>query len=218
MTKNNKIVGFWMRFLAKGIDIILIVGFSIALSLFNLDLRPGKIAFLAPWNFYLWIILEILLWPGYFVLVPLLTKGYTLGIFICRLKIITEKKWNYKAIIKREFFFSLMISFNFLMVLIFINHTLANRFFKMTQNNIAYTTLENFRISLVSVLFSISILVQMIVGISIIVKKGSGINDIYSGTKIIYINKWIIKKEQNSTVSKKYRPKMKEQEIVEWID
>lgn len=218
--KKRKISGFWIRFLAKGIDIILILTLTIVLSLPNLQLQE-PIVFLAPWNFYLWAFLTFFLWPCYFIGLPLLTNGYTCGLFICKLKLEftnVNKKQIFKVLLKREVFFSLLIAFNFLMLIIFINHSLVNRFFQMNQDDINYSTMEGFRISVTTIFLSISIFLQMIVGISIIVKNGLGINDRYSNSKIVYRNRFEISKKNSLIVSKKYKPQLVEQEIIEWVD
>ena len=101
--KENKVAGFFIRFLALAIDVIIFVAIGMASSLICIskhiytfsDLETGITNQLniyqinQPWTYYVWMIIIILTLTIQFIIIPFLLKGKTIGMVITKLKIKT---------------------------------------------------------------------------------------------------------------------------------
>jgi len=85
----------------------------------------------------------------------------------------------------------------------------------MDQDGISYTTMESARIAVPTTFISMGMFSQMIVGITIIIKKGRGYNDTFSKSSVIYLNRFEKREVKNKNISKKYKPKLIELPIIE---
>lgn len=214
--KVNTQAGFWIRLLARMIDLIIFGLIMVGSALINLR-KDNFWYFQDNWFFYVWILFNILILFLMFILLPVLFNGQTLGMFVTRIKITFQEKDKWKSIIKRELFFA--ITWIILLVIIgaVVNHTLFAKYARTHQKDIKYSSWEQIRISIVTTVASLLTLIQMVCAISVVVRKPHpGIHDSYSKTKTVWINKFTtINKTNNKFVS--IKPQMIKNEKVEWL-
>lgn len=214
--KVNLQTGFWIRLLARIIDLTIFATISIGFALINLH-KEATWYFKDNWFFYVWMMFNVLILFVMFVLLPIIFNGQTLGMFITRIKIIYENDNKVKSIFKRELFFSITWIVLVICVALLINHTLFVKYAKSDQKNIKYTSWESLRISIVTTVASLLTLMQMIVAISVVVRKPHpGLHDSYSKTKTVWVNKFIkVKQKTNKFIS--IKPRLVKNEKVEWL-
>lgn len=118
----NKNAGFLIRLLALFIDIVIFCAIGITASLmcmtknkinFSMIFKINDMTYTAnPYNFsmyqikndytyYFWLILLLCILSIQFILIPLLAKGRTLGMIICRLDLKSKSQSLEKSLIKR---------------------------------------------------------------------------------------------------------------------
>ena len=213
MNQVNKRAGFWIRFLGRFIDLTIVFAILVSFSFLGLE-KSDRWQFKNDWFFYIWTLLGIILISTLFIFIPY-KKGWTIGMFICRIKIENNNKNKLGSIIKREYMFSITWIFLLLLVAVVINHTMINEYMQTKQKDISYSNWEVIRISIISSVSSILLLVQMIFGISTIVRKPKGsLHDEYSKTNTVWMNKYtqvVLRKEVVSI-----KPTLIKQNVVEW--
>lgn len=215
--KKNKIAGFWIRLLARIIDLIFFGSISLFIAFFSVQ-KKVIWEFKEPFLFYIWSIATIIIIFLYFCILPLFFGGKTIGMFICRIKIKFKNYSKFKSILKREFCFSLTWIFLLILVTIIINHTLISKYASTNQKQIIYSDFELLRKSTLTAIGGICVLLQMICSISIVVKKpGPAIHDQFSETETVWIYKYSKTKKQQSNEIISIKPQLIKQEIIEWI-
>ena len=214
MKKENKIVRFWPKLLSRIVDLILVASLSILASYFIFEKVAGQTQLKETWMFYVWALGTAILFLVFFILIPLVWKGKSVGNFILRVKVVSKGSLT-KAILKRELAFGwawllLVIAFTAL-----INHSMVLKA-TMSQTNIKYVGWEAVRVSVLSTLAGLIIITQMIFGVSGLVKKnGISIHDEMAGSKVVWINKFTtIEKE---VTKKEIMPSRVKHNPVEWI-
>ena len=214
--KVNLQTGFWIRLLARMIDLMIFAAISVGFALINLH-KDTSWYFKDNWFFYIWMMFNVLILFVMFILLPVIFNGQTLGMFITRIKISFEDNNKLKSILKRELFFSITWIILVICVGLLINHTLFVKYAKTNQKDIKYTNWENLRISIVTTIASLLTLMQMVVSISVVVRKPHpGIHDSYSKTKTVWVNKFTeVKKQTKDFIS--IKPRMVKNEKVEWL-
>lgn len=214
--KINLQTGFWIRLLARMIDLMIFAAISVGFALINLH-KDTSWYFKDNWFFYIWMMFNVLILFVMFILLPVIFNGQTLGMFITRIKISFEDNNKLKSILKRELFFSITWIILVICVGLLINHTLFVKYAKTNQKDIKYTNWENLRISIVTTIASLLTLMQMVVSISVVVRKPHpGIHDSYSKTKTVWVNKFTeVKKQTKDFIS--IKPRMVKNEKVEWL-
>lgn len=201
--------------LARLIDLVIFAAISIGFALINLK-HDKNWYFQDNWFFYIWIIFSVIALTVIYLILPVVWNGKTIGMWICRIKIIFEDQNKIHSIFKRELFLSVSWILLLVCVGVFINHTLFDRYARTHQKDVDYTTFETLRISTVTTIASLLTLGQMIVGISIVVRKPrTALHDGYSKTETVWINKMvkIEKPKPNTSV----QPRLIKQEKIEWI-
>jgi len=216
--KENKKANFWIKLLAKLIDLLPVTAFSIGILFSMMSHSSGKWVFNEVWMYYVWNIVLITLIALMFLVIPLITKGKTLGMWITRIKIVADKDLR-KRILKREIFFAWTWIFMAILVLSVINHTLIYKFASTKNNKENLTSWENLRIGIASGIGSISIIIQMFLGISGVVRSDKrALHDVYAETNVVWINKFIVveKPKVLKSNSRKLRPVSYREEKIEW--
>lgn len=212
---KNKRAGFWIRLLARLIDLLIVSVLSISFAL--IDLRyTHNWYFENDWFFYIWILFNVLVLIVVYLLTPIIWDGKTVGMWICRIKILFEDNNKFVSILKRELFISVSWIILFVCVGVFINHTLFDRYARTSQDHINYTTWEMIRISTITTIASLLTVAQMITAISIVIRKPKkSLHDSYSKTDTVWINKMVkvLKVKKNVSI----KPRLIKQEEVEWI-
>lgn len=206
--------GFWIRLVSRFIDMLIPAGLSIGL-LFLLLEKNNYYSFKENYYYYIWTIATVILILLSFILVPLISKGRTFGMFVTNTKIIVEKNL-FKSLVKREAFFSLSWVLLLVIAMAIVNHTLVNEFARNDQKSIPYSDTEKLRIGIVSAAGSLIIILQLLSVVGIIARRDKcGFHDRASNTKTVWTNKSII----TSVVvfERKIQPRPVRDEIVEWI-
>ncbi len=213
----NRKAGFWIRVLGRLIDLLLLFTIVIASSYLMLE-RSGGWHFKWNWLFYLWNIELIVLILFFFIFIPLVFNGKTIGMFVVRIKIsFKDKNKKIKSIIIRELLFSINWIFMSLLVLVLINHTLIIKFVSTKKDTIKFTNLENLRISIITSIGGVTGILQFIFAISIIVRgEKQGLHDSQSNTETIWINKFTNKEEKPQEI--KIKPKPVINNTVIWME
>lgn len=194
--QKHKIAGFWIRLTSRMIDVLILFLLSIGLAILFLEKKminnQQEWIFKQNYFFYIYALIIIMLIFLLFVVLPIIWKGKTIGHFITRTKIVAENNLIF-GIMKREVFWSFSWIFCAILTTAIINHTLFLKFISANnRSEIVFTNWETFRISLVSSLASIIVFMQMFLAVSIVVRqKKLGLHDVYSNTKVIYLNKFI---------------------------
>lgn len=212
---KNKRAGFWIRLLARLIDLLIVSVLSISFAL--IDLRhTNNWYFENDWFFYIWILFNVLVLIVVYLLTPIIWDGKTVGMWVCRIKILFEDNNKFVSILKRELFISVSWIILFVCVGVFINHTLFDRYARTSQDHINYTTWEMIRISTITTIASLLTVAQMITAISIVIRKSKkSLHDSYSKTDTVWINKMVKVLKVKKSVS--IKPRLIKQEEVEWI-
>ena len=211
----QKSANFWIRFLARLLDSILIGAIIVLIAFSNLEKEPKwHFSSEEAWFFYVWIASSVVVILGYFIGIPMLI-GSTLFQFVLRIKIEFNDS-KFKTLIKREIYFSLMWSILFILVGAVINHTLINKYATSDQDSVSYSTLESLRVAIVSTFGTMSVVVQLGVSVSILVRKQKGgFHDSSSNSRVVWINKTIKVSKQDKTIG--FRPKLIVNKHYEWI-
>lgn len=215
MTKNAP-AGFWIRLLTKILDFAWVAVASVGI-LFALLEKKQHYQFKEEYGYYVWTIITVALIILSFIIVPYLTKGRTLAMYLTKIRIVQDDKSKLLvSLLKRELMFSLAWSFMLLLAMALINHTLVNEFARPDQSKVTYTTWQQLRIGVVSTVGTVVIVLQMLSVIGIIIKKNKkGFHDNLSQTSTVWINKFLTQSAEKEI--KKIHPRPVNDEIVEWV-
>ncbi|WKX02480.1 RDD family protein [Candidatus Mycoplasma mahonii] len=216
MKKENKIVKFWPKLIARIIDLAIISVITTIVAYFMTHEINNKRQFIEPWMFYIFMIFMALLFLIIFLLIPCYWNGKSIGMYIARIKIVPLKYSLKKTIIIRETFFGLSWIFLIFIMVTFINHTLIIKLIDK-QNDIVYKGWEAFRVAIFSTTSWVIVIIQLIFGISGLIRKnGISLHDNFASAKTVWINKFteipIIKK------AKTIKPTKAKNNPVKWID
>lgn len=227
--RENKVVGFWMRFLGRLIDLVVVGGLVVLIGWLTTSQIPTEVqpdpnkvttvlGFAKPYEFYVWALSTMSLFAINFILVPFLTKGRTFGMFVCRIRIVLPEKKAFLAILKREMLFSGTWIWSTFLLMTLVNHTLINQFALTDQSlNNDYTAGESARLAVLSVFASVPMFLMFGSAISIVVRKNkSGFHDSFSNTKTVWEKKFVeIKVDEVENIS--IQPMPVKNNSVEWI-
>ncbi len=221
--KELKIAGFWIRLMARLIDVLILFIISFFLTWLFLEKKfvNEKLigwVFKENYLFYVYAFIIVFFILFLFVLLPIIWNGKTLGHFITRTKIVAENNLL-RSILTREIFWSFSWIFCIILTTTIINHTL---FFKFISNNINvnddFSAWETTRISFVTSIASIIVLMQMFLAISIIARPNKlGLQDVYSKTKVVYLNKYIYTKIEDNNKNELLKPQKIKEIIINYI-
>lgn len=209
-----------MRGLARMIDLSIVLPITVLISYLLLERKNNTWVFKNEFMFYLVGIIFITLLIIFLYLLPFLTKGKTIGNIVTKTKLEYENNLL-KSIVKKEMIFSGSWILTTLVMMITINHTLADRFISSNIKDYSFTTFEHIRINIVTSLSSLTFLLQMVTISSIIVRKDKrSISDVLANVRIIYLNKVNnIQKptEDKINIDEIIKPTVIQKEPIEWI-
>lgn len=221
--KQNKVTGFWMRFLARIIDFIFLGGLIVLFGWLTTDsittaTGEQSLGFNEAWKFYVWASSTIVLFGLGFIAMPWATKGRTLGMLICRIKIKFENKKVLLSILKRELFFGATWMWTSFLLMVIVGYPMINEFAQTNQSvNDPYTAWETARIAMLSVFTSVPMFIMFGCAISIVVRKGKkGFHDSFSNTTTVWENKFIVIKDKKEEM-KSIQPLPIVNKPVEWV-
>ncbi|MGC7171354.1 RDD family protein [Metamycoplasma hominis] len=197
MIKINIKANFWIRLAATLIDFLVFIGFLIGSSFAIFNYKEAK--FYNYWSYYLWIIMIILVQNIIWIIIPIFTKGYTLGLFICRLKIIkqqnNESKFS-KVIFDRQRLFSFIWMIIFALFMVFISPQTFEQAANLSQTK-PLDQLQKAFLSIPSVLSALATFLEFLFILSNAKGDGIGLNDKFSGSYTVWAKKYEDIEENN---------------------
>lgn len=248
MAKIHKPAGFWIRFLARALDYVAFAAFSVGIAfllmkhvsyddtIYKADgvtvdtvYHTSTYVFLENWKYYVWLLSNIAMVLVLFIAIPLITNGRTIFMALFRIKIVFTKNklWS---LIKRELFLSLTIALNLVLILALFDATIFSKFarsdikdykdFLSKHGRSYFSATDNLRISIVTTLASLTFVGQLIMGISIIMRKQRlGLHDSYSNTKTIWEKRYVeLKDKKTEDGVKSFAPHLVKKQSYEWTE
>ena len=220
--KFKRKAGFWIRFLARIMDSLLIwlLAMPFIILIVEKDSTLGW-SFKQDFLFYVLAFYLIVLYAISFIFIPMLFNGRTISMWICQIQITNKNnnhsKINFKSIIKRELWFGLTWIFLIVWVTIIINHTLILKFASSKTNFKNLSDLDKLRFNIATSIGSVVVLIQILIGVSLIIRKDKkSLNDLFSDTYTVWRKRYIsIEKEEVNEIKLPIRPVNNNQ--VEWI-
>ncbi|RAW47288.1 RDD family protein [Metamycoplasma hominis] len=197
MIKINIKANFWIRLAATLIDFLVFIGFLIGSSFAIFNYKEAK--FYNYWSYYLWIIMIILVQNIIWIIVPIFTKGYTLGLFICRLKIIKQqnnKSKLSKVIFDRQRLFSFIWMIIFALFMVFISPQTFEQAANLSQTK-PLDQLQKAFLSIPSVLSALATFLEFLFILSNAKGDRIGLNDKFSGSYTVWAKKYEDIEENN---------------------
>ncbi|ENY69376.1 Hypothetical protein, predicted transmembrane protein [Metamycoplasma auris 15026] len=214
--KKNIRANFWIRLLATLIDLLLFVIFSLASSfiVFNykkMDFFTNNIIY-KEIIFRIWLLAIILFIILEYILIPILLKGQTLGMLICKIKIISvdkQKKLS-KYIFDRQRLFALLWIFVFLAFMLIS----ADGFLSAAKGN-KLNVAQKIILSIPSMLATIAINIEFLILLSGISATRLNWNDKLSKTETVWKNKF--EEFEEEIDNKLILPKKRELPKINWF-
>ena len=175
----------------------------------------GKTQFKEIWMFYVWALVTALMFLIVFIIIPILWDGKSIGNYLSRVKIVSEGSLT-KSIIKREMFFGWAWIVLVIGIATIINHTMIIEVATTYSKKHVYKGWEAARVSAFSTLAGVITIIQMIFGISGLVKSnGISIHDKMAGSKVVFIKRFTEVKVEEKR--KSIRPTIVKNNSVDWI-
>lgn len=189
--KQNIKANFWIRLLSTLIDLFIFVIFSVGTSflIFNYkkaDFLLNNIVYKEV-VYRIWLLGLILFNIFEFIVIPIITGGQTVGMLICKIKIIANDNDRKLS----RFIFDRQRLFSFLWVFIFLSFMLmsTDAFLKAARGQ-KMNTVEKLVVSLPTVLATIAINLQIFMILTGVVATRLNWNDKFSRTKTVWKNKF----------------------------
>lgn len=210
MKEIQKQVGFWIRILSILIDLLMFLLIAIPASLVALKKDNNNLIILS-WGYYVWLILLIVEIVILFIIIPLLLNGRTIGMFFCRISILSlQEDSTWFMVLKKNQLYSILWIFSILVFMLFISPSLAQKISLISnQGNVGEDMIllhdwEKALIAIPSTTSGIIIFINLLTILSINMNKNMySINDKFTNTKLVYTNKWIkIFDEKDKVISK----------------
>ncbi|TPE57772.1 RDD family protein [[Mycoplasma] falconis] len=211
MKKINKLANFWIRLTSTLIDLIIFLGLAIGFSFLVFDYKNAN--YYNKYTYYPWVIfmafLPILLW----VIIPIIWKGKTFGMFICRIKTIPEdsKKKLSKAIFDRQRLFAFFWMFVFLSYLI-----ISPEGFLHAASGQKLNYGEKIAFGLPTTLASLTSFMQLFIIITNAKSTRIGWNDKFSQTYTVWINKYELVENPDEDIKNIIKPIKRELPIIKF--
>lgn len=188
MIKQNRKANFWIRSLATFLDLLLFCLFLIASSFLIFNYKNNTYLF-SKWLYYPWLLSLCIYLCLYFIVIPIVWKGKTLGMFICRIKIIKNKdnlKFS-KVIFDRQRLFSFSWICIFLLFLILIH---PDTFLQALSQSKPLSKLQKIFLAVPGTLASLVLVFELFLIFTNLKSSGIGLNDKLSSSYTVWINKY----------------------------
>ncbi|MBD5423459.1 MAG: RDD family protein [Mycoplasma sp.] len=214
---TNKKAGFWIRLLYLFIDCIIFCSIAISSSLMcitktnisypnaTFDIYNVK----NDYTYYIWLLFVLILLAIFFIVVPLLFNGKTLGMSIAKLKIDFNAQNKYKVIFKRMELGVFLWMFIVIIFMCFVQPKTINKMINFNYiksnysktmtieelnnflSNYKWTITETILYTIPSTISPIVVMIQLFFLISIGFKKNkTGLVDKFTNSQIVYVNKY----------------------------
>lgn len=214
--KYNQSAGFWLRLLSRLIDLIIVFILISITVYFSLKKVNEVYVFKKNWLFYIWSLSSSLFMLFFTTLVPIITRGKSIGNFLTKTKIISKQKF-WKSIIYRELFFGLAWSFIIFSFTFLLSPRVLIEAITNANQQVNLNRLDEFKFAFLSTFAGVTIFAQFIFSISILVKKGgNSLIDSLSNSNVIRINKFVDtpKKEKQIII----KPRLIKNAPVNWLE
>ncbi|WP_027122463.1 RDD family protein [Metamycoplasma spumans] len=190
MIKINKKAGFWIRLLATIIDLIIFLAVLIATSFLAFNYKTGK--FYNLLNYYLWLSIAISSLLIIWLFIPMLWNGKTVGMAICKIKVIAKdpKTSIVKAIFDRQRLFAFIWFFVFIAFAILVSPQTFEQAALINKKTQPLNKVQKLFLLLPTILASIAAFVETFFILSNAKISKIGLNDKFSQTYTVWINKF----------------------------
>lgn len=192
--KKNIKANFWIRILATIIDLLFFILFAIGTSFIVFNYKKA--------NFYtenilyreliyrFWLLLLIIFIIFSYLLIPIFSKGQTIGMLICKIKIQSNEETNKKIKISK-YIFDRQRLFAFFWIFIFLSFMLISTdgFLKAARGQ-KLNSAEKIVLSLPVILATIAVNLEALVILSGIGPSRINWNDKLSKTETVWKNKY----------------------------
>ncbi|QJG66401.1 RDD family protein [Mycoplasma phocoeninasale] len=205
----NRKANFWIRLLATIIDLLIFIAFAISSSFLVFNYKLGE--YINKWNYYVWLTLLILMLNIFWIIIPILFQGQTIGMMICKIKIIPQeaKTKLSRAIFDRQRLFAFTWMIIFALFIIFVSPELFIKAAKINRNSGKLETLERVFVLIPTALASFATFAEIFLVISNVKESRIGINDNLSNTYTVWKNRFD-KSEEIQEIKAIIKPKIRE--------
>lgn len=214
--------GFFIRFTSLLIDLTIFCLIGIFSSLMCIGKNEKGISIINSFlYYYLWLLLLIVLILIQFILIPLITKGKTIGMLICGLELtlISNDESIYTIIIKRQILGSIPWIITILLYIAFVTPDIINKIIitkQVKESDLKLDGWEMARLTIPSTLSSFLIFFQSLLLMTIgINKQKQGFVDKVTKSQIIWKNKLDPINEQIKTL-RIIEPEKEKEILIEW--
>ncbi|AXE61010.1 hypothetical protein DA803_02865 [[Mycoplasma] phocae] len=205
----NRKANFWIRLLSSIIDLLIFISLAIISSFLVFNYKQGQ--YINKWNYYVWLALLIFMLNIFWIIIPILFNGQSIGMIICRIRIIPQENKTKlsRAIFDRQRLFAFTWMIIFLLFIIFVSPELFIRAAKINKNSAKLGTLERIFVLIPTALASITSFAEIFLVISNVKENRIGINDNFSNTFTVWKNRFD-KVEENEEINTIIKPKIRE--------
>lgn len=214
--------GFFIRLSSLILDLLIFCSIGISSSLMCIGKNEKEISIINSFtHYYLWLLLLIFTLSIQFILIPILTKGRTIGMLICRLNLIKndEQEKIQVVILKRQILGSIPWIIMILLYIAFVTPDIVNKIViakKIQDSKLTLTGWEMARLTIPSTLSSFLIFSQTLLLLTVgINKQKQGFIDKITNSQIVWKNKLDLTNEKIKTL-KIIKPELDKEIIIKW--
>ncbi|AZG68516.1 RDD family protein [Mycoplasma struthionis] len=187
----NKKANFWIRFLATFVDLGIFLLIMLASSFLVFNYSKGT--FYSIYSYYPWLLFLIFVLIFLYFVIPSIWDGKTLAMAMCRIKIINkdENKKLWKGVFDRQRLFALVWIIIFFLFIIFISpQTFADGALSVSRQGKTLDKIQRAFLAIPSTFATLGSMLQLFIIISNIKSSRIGLNDKFSSTFTVWINKF----------------------------
>ncbi|AWX69481.1 RDD family protein [[Mycoplasma] anseris] len=214
MIKINLKANFWIRLLATLLDSLIFLVFFVTTSFFAFDYQKAKIHNIL---YYVWLIDQIIFLLIWYILIPIFWYGKTFGMWICRIKVIkTNSNEKFSKVIfdrQRLFAFLWMIIFTIFAILISPQTFEQAALIGIKKEDLTNTQLAFLLIP--TILIGLASFVQLFLIITNARNNRIGLNDTFSNSFTVWINKYEEIEDPNQNLIE-IKPRIRNLPKLEW--
>ncbi|WP_330463346.1 RDD family protein [Metamycoplasma gateae] len=207
--KKNIKANFWIRTLATLIDLLIFIFITISTSFLVFNYKKGDFhtenTVYKEIIYRFWLLFLIVFLVFWYILIPIISRGQTVGMLICKIKILPTEKNDKKL---SKVIFDRQRLFSFLWMFVFISFMLlsTDAFLKAARGN-KLNNVEKLILSIPTALSVIAINIQLFILITGIKANRINLNDKFSNSLTVWKNKYeeIINEEDNKKIMPKKR-------------
>ena len=215
MKTVQKPAGFWIRVLSILIDLVLFCVVAISSSLIAIEAKDNSFIIIT-WGYYVWMLLVIFEIFILFIVIPILSKGRTIGMWCCQINLIPlSKEPVWLMVVKKNQLYGFLWVFSILVSMSFISPALAQKMTDIskqpTDGTLKLEPWEAAMLAIPSTTSGIIVFINIFTILSINMNKNMrGLNDKLTNTQMIYSKKYIeIFDEKNKVILKEEIKKQK---------